>query len=180
MRWISVGVTIVCCVSLAACSEATPSTASPTSSFTSTSSAIPAGWKTVTYEGLGIDVPRAWLVERWRLTCGVAMPTVFIGPAQPLAMNCVADPPQAALVVLGALPVRAVKSIPTELNGIRADLATQYEVYHGNLGATIADISVSLPSANVTISVSVGESSAVPGGARGRAEQIVNTIHHVP
>ncbi len=76
--------------------------------------------------------------------------------------------------------MRGLKSAPTELNGITADLVTQYEVYHGSLGATITDIWVSLPTANVTISVSVGESSVVPGGAPGRAEQIVQTIDQVP
>ena len=31
----------------------------------------------------------------------------------------------------------------------------------------------------MNIAVSVGESPAIPGGAPGRAEQIVQTIHHV-
>jgi hypothetical protein len=72
-----------------------------------------------------------------------------------------------------------LKSVSTKVNGIMAEVATQYEVYHGNLGATITDIWVSLPTANVNLSVSVGESTVVPGGAPGRAEQIVQTIHQV-
>jgi len=179
MRWVFVGAVTLCSVGLAACSGARAPIFAPTST-TSASSPLPAGWKTVTYQGVGIDVPSDWLVEPWRLTCGVATPTVFIGPAQPLEMSCVADPPQAALVVLGALPMGGLKSVSTELNGIMADVATQYDVYHGNLGATITNIWVSLPTRDVNISVSVGESSVVPGGAPGRAEQIVQTIHQAP
>ncbi len=168
----------MCIMGLTACTAPTPSATTPTTP-TSASSPLPTGWKTVTYHGVGIDAPGDWLTEPWRPTCGVTTPTVFIGPAQPLAMSCVADPPQAALVVLGALPMSGLKSVSTKVNGIMAEVATQYEVYHGNLGATITDIWVSLPTANVNLSVSVGESTVVPGGAPGRAEQIVQTIHQV-
>lgn len=173
------GVVGLCCVAVAACSRAAPSTAIPFASSPSTSSPLPAGWKTVTYHGVGVGVPSDWLVEPWRSTCAVAMPTVLIGPAQPLEMSCPADPPQAALVVLGSLPMSGLQSVPTVLNGIVADVATQYEVCHGDLGATITDIWVSLPKANVHIFVSVGDSSAIPGGAPGRADQILETIHRV-
>src|SRR5580698_10892670 len=46
------------------------------------------------------------------------------------AMSCVANPPQAALVVLGATPIRGFKSVSSELNGILAEVSTRYDVYH--------------------------------------------------
>src|SRR6202035_105996 len=131
MRWICVGAITLCSVGVAACSGPRVPTSAPTASTTSTPSPVPTGWKAVTYHGVGIDVPSDWLVEPWRLTCGVATPTVFIGPGQPLEMSCVAHPPQAALVVLGALPMRGLNSVSTGLNGLMADVATRYEVYHG-------------------------------------------------
>jgi hypothetical protein len=137
---------------------------------------LPAGWKTVTYHGVGIDVPSDWLVEPWRLTCGVATPTVFIGPAQPLATDCVASPPAGAEVILGALGTSSSKSVSWDLNGLAATVATQQVAY---LGATITNMWVSLPTKSVNISVSVGDSSVVPGGAPRRAAQIVQTIHPV-
>jgi hypothetical protein len=170
MRWIFVGAgSCICCVGLAACSGTTSSTSMP----------LPAGWKTVTYHGVGIDVPSDWVVEPWRLTCRVTTPTVFIGPAQPLETACVASPPAGAEVILGALGTSGSQSVSRDLNGLTATVATKYEVYHGNLGVTITNIWVSLPTKNVNISVSVGDSSVVPGGAPGRAEQIVQTIHKV-
>jgi hypothetical protein len=175
----------VACLSsmgLAACSETTSSKTAPTSpstTSTSTSPPLPTGWKTVTYHGVGIDVPSDWLVEPWVLTCGVSTPTVFIGPAQPSEMSCEANPPAGAEVVLGALPISGSTPLSVELNGIPAYVVTQGEAYDGNPGVAITDIWVSLPTENVTISVSVGKSAAIPGGAPGRADHIVETIHQV-
>jgi len=182
MRWVLAAAMAISSMGFAACTGTPPSKTAPTSApttSTSTSSPLPAGWETVTYHGVGIDVPNNWAVELWRPTCGVAVPTVFIGPAKPFAIACVSDPPMGAEVVLGALPMSGSKTVSTKLNGIMAYVATQYEVYHGNLGATITNIWVSLPTKDMNISVSVGESPAIPGGAPGRAEQIVQTIHQV-
>ena len=178
MRWIFVGAATLVGVGLAGCSGAATSTTAPTSA-TSTSAPPPAGWKTVTYDGVGIDVPNDWLVEPWRATCGVTAPTVFIGPAQPSAMSCEASPPAGAEVILGALPTNGLKMVVTNLNGLKALLATQDEPDAGNLGVTITTIWVSLPTKDVEISVSVGDSSIVPGGAPERAEEIVQSIHQV-
>jgi hypothetical protein len=182
VRWIFVGVACLCSVGLAACSGTTSSktstTSAPTTS-TSTSSTLPTGWKTVTYHGVGIDVPSNWLVEPWVLTCGVSTPTVFIGPAQPSEMSCEANPPAGAEVVLGALPISGSKALSEDLSGIPAYVATQGQAYDGNPGVAITDIWVSLPTENMTISVSVGDSAAIPGGAPGRADHIVDTIHQV-
>jgi len=182
MRRIFVGAVVLCGVGVAACSATTSSTSVPTlapTTSTSISPPLPAGWKTVTYKGVGVDVPSDWLVKAWVLTCGVSTPTVFVGPAQPTEMSCEANPPAGAEVVLGALPMSGSKSASRVLNGLTAIVATQHEVYHGNLGAGITNIWVSLPTEGVDISVSVGDTAVLPGGAPGRADQIVETIHRV-
>jgi len=76
--------------------------------------------------------------------------------------------------------VSGLASVSKDLNGIPATVATQDEVSNGNTGPTITDIWVSLPTKGVNLSVSVGDSSVIAGGAPGRAEQIVDTIHRVP
>jgi hypothetical protein len=164
---------------LAACSGSTRSAPAP-SSTTSTSTPLPTGWKTVTYHGVGIDLPNAWLVEPWRLTCGVTTPTVFMGPAQRSAIDCVANPPAGAEVILGAIGTSDSQSVPRDLSGLPAAVATQGEAYDGKSGVAITNIWVALPTKNMNITVSVGDTSAIPGGAPGRAEQIVETIHPVP
>jgi len=173
---ISVGAVILCSIGLTACTEATTSKTAPPP----TSLPVPAGWKTVTYHGVGIDVPSDWLVQPWRATCGVEAPTVFIGPAKPFAIACVSNPPAGAEVVLGALPMSGLASVSKDLNGIPAYVVTHDAAYDGKPGVAITDIWVSLRTKNMTISVSVGDSPVIPGGAPGRAQQIVQTIHRVP
>jgi hypothetical protein len=146
--------------------------------------ALPAGWKTVAYHGIAVDVPTAWVVEPWRQNCGVTAPTVFIGPAKPSLLFCPEFTTGAAEVVLGALPVgRGLSTESENINGLSALARTAERdvVFHGLLGATvtITTIDVTLPARGVSISVSVGGSAGVPGGAPGRAEQIVQTIHSV-
>ena len=63
------------------------------------------------------------------------------------------------------------------LNGLKALVTTREDVFHGTLGATITYTTVTLPTLGLSISVLVGESSRVFGGAPGRAEKIVQTIH---
>jgi hypothetical protein len=143
--------------------------------------ALPTGWKTVIYHGIAVDVPTAWVVEPWRQNCGVTTPTAFIGPAKPSLLFCPAFTTGAAEVVLGALPVgRGLSTESEKINGLSAlaRTTTERDVFHGN-GATvtITTIDVTLPARGVSITVSVGGSAGVPGGAPGRAEQIVQTIH---
>jgi len=160
-------------VGLASCSGSTLSTP-----------ALPAGWKTVTYHGIAVDVPTAWVVQPWRQNCGVTTPTVFIGPAKPFLLYCPEFTTGVAEVVLGALPVgRGLSTESENINGLSARVMTAAErqFFHGH-GAgevSITTIDVTLPARGVSISVSVGGSAGVPGGAPGRAEQIVQTIHPV-
>ena len=132
----------MCIVGVPACAG-TPPTKTPPSAprtSTSTSSPLPPGWKTVTYQGVGIDVPRDWAVEPWRPTCGVETPTVFIGPAKPFAIACVSNPPMGAEVVLGALPMSGAASASKNFNGIPATVFTQGAMSNGDAGVTITNV----------------------------------------
>ena len=139
----------------------------------------PAGWKTVTYHGIGVDVPRRWTVKPWRESCGVSTPTVFIGPTpSPFSADCVEPAGDASEVILVGLQFPATGRATTKaLNGVKAVVTTREQVFHGTLGATITYMTVTLPTLGVSISVLVGESPRVPGGAAGRAKEIVDTIH---
>ena len=102
-----------------------------------------------------------------------------MGPARPSEMSCEASPPAGAEVILGALPTNGLKMVVTNLNGLKAHLATQDQPDAGNLGVTITTIWVSLPTKDVEISVSVGDVSVVPGGAPERgADRPDNTPSH--
>jgi hypothetical protein len=143
--------------------------------------ALPHGWKTVTYHHVGIDVPRTWTVKSWFPHCFVSSPTVLIGPGRFVQMRCPHAHRPGAEVVLGSLfrfsPGSGTKET---INGIKARVVTETTHRDGErAGVTgdVTDISVDLPDRGFAISVSVGGSSAFPGGARGRAAQIVNTIH---
>jgi hypothetical protein len=142
---------------------------------------LPSGWKTVTYHRIGIDVPASWMVEPWRANCGVAKPTVFIGPEGTSALNCPAFMASGAEVLLGARAFTGTGLHPTKqyINGLNAYLVSTDEVFHGHSGGTITYVWVTLIDKSFTIYVSVGDSSAFAGGAPGRAEEIVQTIHAV-
>ncbi|MGH9831050.1 MAG: hypothetical protein ACREDR_48215, partial [Blastocatellia bacterium] len=135
-------------------------------------------WKTVTYRGVAIDVPDSWVVRPRHESCGVAVPTVFIGPAQPLSADCVALAYDASEVIMGGLQFgQPGRPVAKTLNGLKAQVTTNEDSFRGPLSTPIIYAAVKLPTVGVTISVFVGESSQVPGGAPGRAEQIVGTIH---
>ncbi len=162
MRWTIVGAAILCSVGLSACSGTGEGPAVPR----------PSGWKTVNYHGVGIDVPRTWTVRSWVPNCGALKPTVFIGPERLVERKCLRLSHPAAEVVLGSLfrfPRGTGKM--ESINGLRAVIVT------GVAQAQVTHYWVMLPDSGFSISVSVAESSALPGGAAGRAEEIVHTIH---
>jgi hypothetical protein len=170
MRWTIVGAAILCSVGLSACSGTGEGPAVPR----------PSGWKTVNYHGVGIDVPRTWTVRPWVPNCGALKPTVFIGPERLVELKCFRVSFPAAEVVLGSLyrfPRGTGKA--ESINGLRAVVVTEHGV-NQRLGVTRGQVTkywVMLPDSGFSISVSVAESSALPGGAAGRAEEIVHTIH---
>jgi len=145
--------------------------------------ARPAGWKTVTYHGIGIDVPRQWTVQRWVPNCGADTPTVYIGPEGVSDLNCPAFSTGAAEVVLGALHRTLGPSRSATLNGISTTVSTmqQQEVFHGTCGCSvvITSLEVAVPSYRLSIYVHAGDNPSLPGGGPGRADQIVHTIHAV-
>lgn len=151
---------------------------SPTNAFTP---ALPVGWKTVTHRGVAIDVPRSWTVEPYRSNCGVVQPTVFIGPERVTGIfNCPEFNATGAEVLLGASAVVQKSATTENLNGLTIRVTTHYEVYHGTLGATITFIYATLPTKAMTVYIAVGDSSRVAGGAPGRAEEILDSIHASP
>ncbi len=140
----------------------------------------PTGWKTVNYHGVGIDVPRTWTVRPWVPNCGALEPTVFIGPERLVELKCLRLSYPASEVVLGSLyPFSQGTGRAKSINGLRAIVVTEHAVEQG-LGVTRGQVThfwVMLPDSGFSISVSVAESSVLPGGAAGRAEEIVHTIH---
>lgn len=164
-RWIAV---LLLSVAIGSFAPALGAGASPT---------LPRGWKVVTHRGVGIDVPATWTVQPWH-GCGVSSPTVLIGPAKQTYVLCPAASLNVALVVLGTLPLGANHTWRhTTLNGLAATVTTQQVTVTD--GQYLTQIDVSLPSKKMTISIQVGDSTDMPGGAPGRAERILESIHAV-
>ncbi len=139
---------------------------------------LPPGWRTVTYRDVAVDVPGTWAVRPWHESCGVRVPTVFVGPAKPATADCVVLAGDASEVILGGLQFGPTGRPRIEmLNGWKAVVTTSGALFHGPLGAGSTYAAVTLPTLGVSISVYAGESARIPGGAPGRAEQIVTTVH---
>jgi len=146
----------------------------------STTPTLPSGWKTIAYHGVGIDVPARWAVEPGHATCGVTSPTVFLGPGGFEGVGCpsIAGGAQVVLGASGALqPGRG--GAKTTINGLNALMVTTKQSYLRPSSGTGVYILVTLPGKRVTINVFAADSSVAPGGAPGRAMQIVETIHSV-
>lgn len=138
--------------------------------------ALPSAWKTVTYRGVAIDVPKTWTVEPWTANCGVRSPTVFLGPQRLVQMKCLRDKKPAAQVVLGSLfPFPAGSGTAATINGLNAKVVTNPTPRRND----VTSIWVRLPDKGFSIAVAVGQSADLSGGAPGRASQIVNTIHTI-
>ncbi len=142
---------------------------------------LPSGWTTVTYHGVGVDVPSNWTVEPWHQNCGVSVPTVFIGPEQESVLFCPAFNAGGAEVVLGSLPPHGTPSAQSEtINGLTArvvsDMVTEQCGHHS---ATFSEAWVTLPAKGFTISISVSDSPVCPRGEPETAAQIQGSIHAV-
>ncbi|HUZ10381.1 MAG TPA: hypothetical protein VMU76_09465 [Acidimicrobiales bacterium] len=141
--------------------------------------AVPSGWKVVHYKNVTVDVPHTWTVVAWHPTCGVFTPTVFLGPQKLSAISCPAilsRTPPAAEVVLGAIaPSPLLFWAQRTINGVQVGVRTGHSVADGH---RITTMWVRAPyDSNLTVYVSVGEASALPGGGPGRAARIVSSIH---
>jgi len=130
---------------------------------------LPSGWTTVTYHGVGVDVPSNWTVEPWHQNCGVDVPTVFLGPEQPSVLSCPAFDPGGAEVVLGSLPFSGgTTSAATQtINGLHARVVSQQtDAPCGRHSALFSNAWVTLPAKGFTISISVSDSRSALGAIR--------------
>ncbi len=143
---------------------------------------LPSGWKTVTYHGVGVDVPGNWTVEPWHQNCGVSVPTVFVGPGQASVLSCPVFDPGGAEVVLGALRFTGTtaQSTTQTINGLAAKvISQQMDAPCGQHSALVSSAWVTLPTKGFTISISVSDSPICPGGDPESAAQIQGSIHAV-
>jgi hypothetical protein len=159
----------------------------------SASASAPSGWKSVTHRGVGIDVPSTWAVRQtvkaWQVACGSNTPTIYVGPERRAAApSCVAGPyNHGSSVVLGSLTTYPRSGWHAKkLNGLNALVrtSTRFVTFpHSDTsrrkGGELTDIVVRLPTKGMSIDIRVGDSSVFPGGAPGRARQIMETIHSV-
>ena len=92
----------------------------------------------------------------------------------------------AAYVILGALPTSARGAQRVVVNGldVLVSTATEHLVFHGRCGCAVAIVTetIQVPSASISIFIRAGDAatSATPGGAPGRAQELMQTIHRTP
>lgn len=122
------------------------------------------------------------MTSRWlpRDVCGVATPTVLLGPQPPwkMAIYCRLYTTGAAEVNVGARPpVDHLTTRSSVINGLHVVVSfSAMRIVHGSPEPTIDQAYVHLPSRHVWISISVGATVALRGGASGRAMPIIHTI----
>lgn len=142
---------------------------------------LPAGWKTVSHEEIGVDVPADWTVKTWQPTCGVETPTVYLGPEGQL-LRCTTTAP-GALVKIGAYAYQGEqKPTVTHINGMEATEVVVTQAVTAPVAGTITNIWVRLVSNTPTglplgLFISAGESADFPGGGPGMAAKIAASIH---
>jgi hypothetical protein len=141
--------------------------------------AVPSGWKAVSYRGVVLDVPRTWVVSGWQLkdACGIGTPTVLLGPEPTGLMHlfCPAYSLGAAEVNIGARRPAGITHA-TVINGNRVGIYfSATKIVHGTPEPSVDQVDVHID--NIWITMEVGTSPVLLGGAPGRAMQIVSTIH---
>lgn len=142
---------------------------------------VPAGWKTVTHDEIGVDVPADWQVKPWESNCGVQSPTVFLGPQGRVTPCATAAP--GTVVIIGAYAYAGVqKPVITHINGMEATEVVVHQTVTQPVAGTVTTIWIRLISGTPTgvplgLFVYAGESTDFPGGGPGMAAKIVSTIH---
>jgi len=171
-------------------------------SSASTAPRLPKGWKNVASHGIGIYVPTSWSVVRWPTgVCGVTVPTVITTRTltRTSKIGCAAyyytQYNGSAKVTLGKETVTSKFHGRThEYNGLNVEETTvvrQVMVHHVTFSADpgtvrrrpftnqypVTDITALVVSTGVWLTISVGNTTALPGGATGRAEEILASVH---
>jgi len=146
---------------------------------------IPNGWKAVSYRGIVLDVPPTWVVKGWQLNdvsdaCGVSTPTVLLGPepSELMKVLCPLYSRGDAEVNIGARRPVVVKPRTAVINGLHVAVSfSTTKIIHGNPAPFANQVAVHIPIRDIWITIQVGTSPVLPGGAPGRAMQIVRSIH---
>jgi hypothetical protein len=147
--------------------------------FVSYTPALPAGWTTVTYQGIGIDVPASWAVEPFP-NCASNMPTVILGTE---GSDRVCNQPDGVAFVQiqpGEPSISVSHPHAETINGLDAVVeSVKLHVQCGPANEPESFMYIKLPGNDLFIVIAVGQSPACPGGAPGRAQEIANSIHGV-
>lgn len=155
----------------------------------------PVGWKSVQVDGLMISVPGSWAKVRGGPfdPCGPPTPTIFVSPSSAEKLSCTTGPNLVAEVVVSSkfvltMPHKAGRTYSTAvttaeaatINHVPLHLRVAYRCFHPKVSPNATDcftaILVTPAHYAFKISIRVGDSPRFPGGARGRATQIVDSI----
>lgn len=169
--WLMVGLA----VALAGCASGPSGSAPPAAKLVTPP--LPAGWQVVSVLYVGVDVPGSWTVEHWKPTCGVQTPTAYLGP-QGMLPKCTTKAPGAEVDV-GAYAYLGSLSAKTEhVNGLTLRVVSTQVAVPSVPGATATEMWVSIKAPRpLGLYFYVGDSTALPGGGPGLAQQILATVH---